>query len=134
MSDKNPFEQMMAMGQEWMKSAVDGKSSWLPDGFEQFIPTMPKEMMEAVMGEGASPDGLDAKTRLLLTLDGMVATGAPQETPVKLAVRHPHEVGATGQEIIKTIGQMSAFGGASAMTTAMTVAMAELENNKEADT
>jgi 4-carboxymuconolactone decarboxylase len=117
-----------------MKSAAADPSAFVPKGLEEFMPTLPPEMLEAFLGKGASPEGLDAKTRLLLTLGGMVASGAPQDTPVKLTVRHAQVAGATKQEIFETIAQMSVFGGAPAMTTAMTAATAELEKDEGQDT
>ena len=69
MSDaQNPFAAMMAMGQEMAKTLNPALESFTPKGFEALWPTMPKDMMETVMGKGLNPEGLDAKTKLLLTL------------------------------------------------------------------
>ena len=65
---KNPFEAMMAMGQDMAKALNPALESFTPKGFEALWPTMPKEVMETVMGKTFNPEGLDAKTRLLLTL------------------------------------------------------------------
>ena len=58
---------------------------------------MPAEMMEATIGKGANPEGLDAKTKLLLTLAGLTVHGAQAEAQVRLTVRHAKEAGATHQ-------------------------------------
>ncbi len=55
------------------------------------------------MGKGINPDGLDAKTRLLLTLQGLTIQGAQAEPQIRLTVRHAVEAGATTQEIAETI-------------------------------
>ena len=65
MSDqKNPFETMIQMSQEWARALNPALESFTPKGFEALWPTMPKEVMETVMGRTFNPDGLDAKTRL----------------------------------------------------------------------
>ena len=129
----NPFEAMMRQAQDWMKDANPDMMRMMPKGLEDFMPTMPKELIEGFFGKGISPDGLDAKTRLLLTLGGLVASGADQELAIKMAVRHAHEAGATSQEIIETITQMVVFGGPNAMTTAMTIAKAVMDETKDDD-
>ena len=96
------------------------------------MPTMPKEMMEAVFGKAAGSDGLDAKTRLLLTLTGLTIMGAQAESQVRLTVRHAVEAGATKQEIAETIAQAAMFGGVPAMTKAMELATEVLDKDQSA--
>ena len=56
---KNPFEAMMAMGQEWAKTLNPALESFTLKGFEALLPTMPKDMMETVMGKTFNPEGLE---------------------------------------------------------------------------
>ena len=81
------------------------------------------------MGKGLNPEGLDAKTKLLLTLAGLTVLGAQAEAQIRLTVRHAVEAGATKQEIAETIGMMGLFGGIPAMTKAMELATAVLEED-----
>ncbi|MEL6841135.1 MAG: carboxymuconolactone decarboxylase family protein, partial [Pseudomonadota bacterium] len=104
--------------------------SFTPKGFEALFPTMPKDLMEAFMGKGVSPEGLDAKTRLLLTLAGLTVLGAQAEAQIRLTVRHLVEAGATKQEIAETIAQMGMFGGVPAMSKAMELANEVLEKDE----
>ena len=122
MTDANPFDAMMKMGQDWAKAMNPALESFTPNGFEALFPTMPKDMMEMFMGKGVSPEGLDAKTRLLLTLAGLTVLGAQAEAQIRLTVRHLVEAGATKQEIAETIAQMGMFGGVPAMTKAIELA------------
>lgn len=115
----NPFEAMMKAGQDWMRQVNPALESFTPQGFEKLWPTMPRDMMEAFMGKGLNPEGLDAKTRLLLTLMGLVIMGAQAEAQLRLTVRHAIEAGATRQEIAETIAQAGLFGGMPAMSKAM---------------
>ncbi len=130
----NPFDAMMKQAQEMAKSfpAMDAFS---PKGFEAMMGTMPKEMMELMFGNKLNPDGLDARTRLLLTIAGLTMQGAQNEVALRQTVRHALEAGATKQHIIETIGQMSVFAGIPAMTRALELAQAVLDEQeaKEGD-
>ena len=125
MSDQNPFASWMKASQDWAKgispefAEVMSKSM---QGFEDLMPTMPKDMMEQFMGKGINPDGLDVKTRLLLTLQGLVVQGAIAEPQIKLTVRHAIEAGATQIEITETIALAGMFGGGVGMPKALELA------------
>ena len=129
---KNPFEAMMAQAQEMAKALNPALESFSPKGFEALWPTMPKEVMEMMFGNTVNKDGLDAKTRLLLTLAGLTMQGAQADTAVRQTVRHALAAGAKKQEIVETIGQMSVFAGIPAMTRAMDLAQQVLDPKPEA--
>ena len=129
---QNPFEAMMKMGQDMAKSMNVDMDAFTPKGFEAMWPTMPKEAMEMFFGTGLNPDGLDAKTRLLLTLAGLTVLGAQAEAQIRLTVRHLIEAGATKQEIAEAIAQMGMFAGVPAMTKAMELANEVLEKDESA--
>ena len=59
---KNPFEDLMKMGQDWTKTMAQGVEAFAPDGIEKLWPTMSKDMMEAFMGKGANPEGLNVSS------------------------------------------------------------------------
>tara|TARA_B110000977_G_C10979287_1_gene455477 strand:- start:626 stop:1054 length:429 start_codon:yes stop_codon:yes gene_type:complete len=126
MTDKNPWEDMMRQAQEMAKSfpAMDAFSV---KGFEDMMGKMPKDMMETFFGNKMNPDGLDAKTRLLLTLAGLTMQGAQNEIAVRQTVRHAIEAGAHKQQIIETIGQMALFAGIPAMQRATEIAQPVLD-------
>jgi 4-carboxymuconolactone decarboxylase len=118
----NPFEAMMTMGEEWARAINPALEHFTPKGFEALFPTMPTDMMETLMGKAMNPGGLDAKTKLLLTLSSLTIMGAQAEAQVRITVRHAVEAGATHQEIAETIGLAGMFGGLPAMTKAMDLA------------
>ena len=103
-------------------------------GFEAMWPTMPKEVMEMMFGRAINKDGLDAKTRLLLTLAGLTCQGAQADTAVRQTVRHAVEAGAKKQEIVETIGQMSVFAGIPAMNRALELAQEVMADKKDDET
>ena len=132
MSDaKTPFELMMAQAQEMARAFNPALETFSPKGFEKMWPTMPKEFMEMSFGKGISKDGLDAKTRLLITLAGLTMQGAQSDTQVRLTVRHAIEAGATKDEIAETIAMMSMFAGIPAMTRAMEMAREVMEDQED---
>ena len=132
---QNPFAALMAQTQEmatdWVKQVNPAMAQFTPQGFEKLWPTMPAEMMEAFMGKQFNPEGLDAKTRLLLTLQGLTIQGAVAEPQIRLTVRHALEAGATKQEIAETIAQAAMFGGVPAMTKAMELARQAIDGTEE---
>ena len=130
MSDQNPFEAMMKMGQDWAKAMNPALESFTPKGFENLWPTMSAETMEMWFGKGINPDGLDAKTRLMLTLAGLIVLGSQAEAQIRLTVRHLVEAGATKQEIAEVIAQMGMFAGVPAMSKAMELANEVLEKDE----
>ena len=133
MSAPNPFEAMMAMGQDWAKALNPALESFTPTGFEALIPVMPKDMMETVMGKTFNPDGLDAKSKMLLTLGALTILGAQAEAQIRITVRHALEAGATRQEIAETVAMMGVFGGVPAMTKAMELASSVMDAGSEDD-
>ncbi len=132
MSDQhNPFEAMLSMSRDWAKSINPALESFSPTAFESLWQTMPRDVMEAVMGKTFNPDGLDAKTRLLLTLGALTMLGAQAEPQIRLTVRHAVEAGATKQEIAETIAVMGVFCGVPAMSRAMELANSAMKPERE---
>ena len=130
---KNPFAEMMQQAQDMAKAMNPALESFSPKGFEALWPTMPKEFMEMMFGKGISKDGLDAKTRLLITLAGLTMLGAQSDTQMRMTVRHALEAGATKDEIAETIAMMSMFAGIPSMTRAMEFAREVMDEGKDED-
>ena len=119
---QNPFADWMAHMQGMAKAMNPALESFTPQGFEKLWPTMPGEVVERFMGKGLNPEGLDAKTKMLLTLAGLTVLGAQAEAQLRMTVRQAAEQGASRQEIAETIGLMGLFGGLPAMNKAMQLA------------
>jgi len=135
MSDaSNPFEQMIQQYQDMAKAMNPALENFTPKGFEKLWPTMPKDMMEMFFGNTLNKDGLDAKTRLLLSLAALTVLGGQADAQIRLTVRHLLEAGATKQEIVETVGQMSMFAGIPAMTRVMELAQEVMNDAEESDT
>jgi 4-carboxymuconolactone decarboxylase len=113
------FQQMLQSGQEMARvfnpalEQVDSKA------FEKLVPTMPSDMLEMWFGKTFNRDGLDARTRLLVTIAAMTVQGAHAEPQLRLTIRHAIAAGATPREIAEVIYQMGMFGGIPAMQKAL---------------
>ena len=116
------FQQMMRQGQEMARAFNPALESFDPRAFEKMIPTVPADMLEMWFGKTFNRDGLDAKTRLLLTIGAITVQGALAEPQMRLSIRHALEAGATRREIAETIYQMSMFAGLPAMQKALQIA------------
>jgi 4-carboxymuconolactone decarboxylase len=137
MSDgpQTPFEAMMRrtqeMTQDWVKAMNPALRSFDPAQMDRMWPTVPSEMLEAFLGKQFNPEGLEAKTRLLLTLLGLTIQGAVAEAQIRMTVRNAVSAGATRQEVAETIGLAAMFGGVPAMNKAMELAAEALDESGE---
>jgi 4-carboxymuconolactone decarboxylase len=127
------MQQMMAQGQEMLRAFNPALEKAAIPRLDQLFPTMPAEMLELWFGKTFNREGLDAKTRLLVTLGALTATGAMAEPQIRLTVRHAREAGATEREIAETIWQMSMFGGLPATQKALEIAQGVFAELKEKD-
>ena len=127
------MQQMMEQGQEMVRAFNPALENMQVKGFEALFPTMSKDMMEMWFGKTFNREGLDAKTRLLVTIAALTVLGAQAEPQLKLAVRHALEAGATQREIAEVIWQMSMFGGLPAMQKALELAQSVFAEVEEKD-
>jgi 4-carboxymuconolactone decarboxylase len=128
------FKAMMEQGQEMAKAFAPALEGVDVKGFEKLFPTMPKDMLEAWFGKTFNPEGLDARTRLLVTIAALTVLGAQADAQLRLTIRNALAAGATKREIAEVIWQMSMFGGLPAMQKALEIAQsvfAETEETKE---
>ena len=94
---------------------------------------LPREFMEMAFGRTWNPEGLDARTRLLVTVAALTVLGAQAEPQLKLAIRHALEAGATEREVAEVICQMGLFGGLPAMQKALALAQGVFAERKGAE-
>ena len=125
------FAQMMASGQEMARAFNPALENVDMRAMEKLVPTIPADMLEMWFGKTFNREGLDAKTRLFLTLAALTVLGAQAEPQIKATVRHALEAGATEREIAEVIWQMSMFGGVPAMQKALELAQAVFAETEE---
>ena len=127
------FKAMMDQGQEMAKAFSPAMQGMDVKGFEKLFPTMPKEMLEAWFGKTFNPEGLDARTRLLVTVAALTVLGAQAEPQLRLTIRQALGAGATKREVTETIWQMAMFGGLPAMQKALELAQSVFAETEEKD-
>lgn len=115
---------MMESGQDMLRAFNPGAENTAFPGLDKMFPTLSKDMLELWFGKTFNREGLDAKTRMLVTLAALTVLGAQAEAQMKLTVRHALAAGATPREIAEVIWQMSMFGGMPAMQKALEIAQA----------
>jgi len=128
------FKAMVTSGQEMARAFNPALETFQVKAFETLLPTMPKDMMEMWFGKTFNREGLDAKTRLLVTISALTVLGAHAEPQLRLAIRHALEAGATKREIAEVIYQMSMFGGIPAMTKALEIAQGVFAETEDSST
>jgi 4-carboxymuconolactone decarboxylase len=124
------FQSMMEQGQKMATAFSPVMQGLDVKGFEAMFPSMPKDMIEAWFGKTYNPDGLDARTRLLVTVAALTVLGAQNEPQLRLTIRQAMTAGATEREIAEVIWQMSMFGGLPAMQKALEIAQAIFAETK----
>jgi 4-carboxymuconolactone decarboxylase len=125
------FASMMAQGQEMAKAFAPAMEGMDVKGFEKLFPTMQPEMLESWFGKTFNPDGLDTRTRLLVTIAALTVLGAQAEVQLRLTIRQALSAGATKRHIAEVIWQMSMFGGLPAMQKALEIAQSVFAEEDE---
>lgn len=118
------MKQMLEQGQKMAQAFAPAMDGMDVKGFEKLFPTMPKEWTEAWFGKTFNPEGLDARTRLLVTVAALVVLGAQNPPQLALTIKQALTAGASQREIAEVIWQMSMFGGLPAVQKAMETAQA----------
>ncbi len=88
------IQQMMESSQEMLRAFNPALEQFKATGFDKMFPTMSKDMLELWFGRTFNREGLDAKTRLLVTIAALTVLGAQAEPQLKLTVRHALEASA----------------------------------------
>ena len=115
---------MLEQGQQMARAFAPALEGIDVKGFEKLFPTMPKDMLEAWFGKTFNPEGLDARTRLLVTIAALTVLGAQADAQLRLTIRQALSAGATKRDVAEVIWQMSMFGGLPAMQKALEIAQA----------
>ena len=125
------FAQMMEQGQKMASAFAPAMEGVDVKAFEKLFPMMPKEMLEAFFGKTFNPEGLDARTRFLVTVAALTVLGPLGEPQLRATVKNALAAGATKREIAEVIWQMSMFGGPPAMQKALEIAQAVFAETEE---
>jgi 4-carboxymuconolactone decarboxylase len=125
------FQQMMEQGQKMAAAFTPAMEGVDVKAFEKLFPMMPAELLEAFFGKTFNPEGLDARTRFLVTVAALTVLGPLGEPQLRATVKNALAAGATKREIAEVIWQMSMFGGPPAMQKALEIAQAVFAETEE---
>ena len=127
------FAAMLAQGQEMAKAFVPAVETFDAKAFDKMFPAMPKELLDMWFGKTFNPEGLDARTRFLVTIAAQTVLGPLGEPPLRMTIKNGLAAGATKREIAEVIWQMSMFGGVPAMQRALEIAQAVFAETEQKD-
>ena len=126
------FQSMMEQGQTMARAFTPSAFGTVdPAAFEAMFPAMPKEMLEMFFGKTFNPQGLDARTRFLVTIAAQTVLGPLGEPQLRPTVRNALAAGASGREIAEVIWQMSMFAGLPATQKALEIAQVVFTETEE---
>ena len=125
MSDfQKMFDDFMKQGQQMADQMgaefAKAQAQWF-DAWKDYLPEGMADQFSGFIGQG-----IDAKTRALLTVAGLTAKGAGDREALAGAIKAARTAGATQREVTETIMQMGAVGAFDGVTKAMTIAMTVL--------
>lgn len=120
------FAQMMEQGQ---KLAAAQASMLKGVDMSALFPPLSPQAAETWFGKTHNPQGLDARTRTLCTLTGLIVQG--NQALIKPTISQALTLGATKQEISEVILQTSLFGGLPAMQQALEIAQSLFAETEE---
>jgi len=127
------FSAWMEQGHKMASAFMPGMETFDAKAMEKFFPAMPKELLEMWFGKTFNPEGLDARTRFLVTIAALTVLGPVGEPQLRMTIKNGLAAGATKREIAEVIWQMSMFGGVPAMQKALEVAQAVFQETEEKD-
>jgi 4-carboxymuconolactone decarboxylase len=127
------FSAWMEQGQKMAQAFMPGMENFDASAMEKLFPAMPKELLEMWFGKTFNPEGLDARTRFLVTIAALTVLGPVGEPQLRMTIRNGLAAGATKREIAEVIWQMSMFGGLPAMQKALEIAQAVFADTEEKD-
>ncbi|WP_027835016.1 carboxymuconolactone decarboxylase family protein [Maritalea myrionectae] len=94
----------------------------LADRYDQAVPNFAETLIEHAYGRIYAREGLDLKTRQLITIGALTALGGQTAPQLKINIQHAQAQGASKTEIYETIMQMSLYGGLPAAINALNTA------------
>ena len=127
------LQQMMEQGQKMASAFMPGMDTIDPKAFEKMFPAMPKELLEMWFGKTFNPEGLDARTRFLVTIAAQTVLGPMGEPQLRTTIKNGLAAGATRREVAEVIWQMSMFGGLPATQKALEIAQSVFAETEETE-
>ncbi|MEO1491997.1 MAG: carboxymuconolactone decarboxylase family protein [Pseudomonadota bacterium] len=98
-------------GQALVDQYNPGMEDALRCRYEDLVPGMSKSVVDFAWGQQYAREGLDIKTRWLITVGALTALGGQTGPQLKVNIAAARKAGATQREIGEAIWQMAIYGG-----------------------
>lgn len=113
------------------KTLVDaynpGMEEALMRRYEALVPGMARSVVDFAWGQQYARDGLDIKTRWLVTVGALTALGGQTKPQLKVNIAAARKAGASQREIGEAIWQMAIYGGFPAAINGLNAALEVFE-------
>ena len=98
-------------GRELLKDLNPEVEQMLADKYDSDVPGLAESLVEWAYGRHYSRGVVDLKTRQLCTVAALTAMGGQTAPQLKVNIQHTLNAGASKEEILEVIWQMSVYGG-----------------------
>jgi 4-carboxymuconolactone decarboxylase len=127
----NNQSKSLEKGRELLKKIAPDTEEVLKHRYDNFLPKFSESVVDMSYGQIYSREGLELKTRFLLTIGALTAQGAYSLPQLEIHIKNALNSGVKEREICEAIFQMSLYGGFPAMINALNIALIVfLENEK----
>ncbi|MEO0792680.1 MAG: carboxymuconolactone decarboxylase family protein [Pseudomonadota bacterium] len=99
------------LGQTLSERFNPGKEAALEKRYGDLVPGLSKSVVDFAWGQQYGREGLDEKTRWLVTVGALTALGGQTRPQLKVNIKAALEAGASEREIGEAIWQMALYGG-----------------------
>ena len=120
-----------AKGQAMAEIYNPGMEEALTRRYDDLVPGLSRTLVDFAWGQHYAREGLDIKTRWLITIGALTALGGQTRPQLKVNIAAALRAGATKREIGEAIWQMSLYGGLPAAINGLNAALEvfdEVEN------
>lgn len=91
--------------------------------YDALLPGFSTSLIEVAYGHFYTREGLDEKTRYLVTVGALAALGGQTRPQLQINIQNALAAGASQREIAEVIHQMALYGGLPAMINALNAAI-----------
>ncbi|MEO1719810.1 MAG: carboxymuconolactone decarboxylase family protein [Pseudomonadota bacterium] len=99
------------LGQTLSERFNPGMEAALEKRYGDLVPGLSKSVVDFAWGQQYGREGLDEKTRWLVTVGALTALGGQTRPQLKVNIKAALEAGASEREIGEAIWQMALYGG-----------------------
>ena len=120
-------------GREIAEALNPGMEEALIRRYDELVPGLSQSVVDFAWGQQYARDGLDLKTRFLVTVGALTAQGGQTRPQLKVNIAAALKAGATKREIGEVIWQMSLYGGFPAAINGLNAALEVFAEEDDAE-